>query len=483
MRRTPIHKSVARRLHDDGSGGETSHRLTDAELLELEARYCSHGDTVHYTNPPKIFERCEGSFLYDSEGRPYLDLQMWYSAVNFGYRNGRLNEAAHRQLERLPQVASQYLHREKIELAAVLARHAERKFGLGGRVHFNVGGSQAVEDSLKLVRNAKQGKSLMFAFEGGYHGRTLGASAITSSYRYRRRYGHFGDRAHFVPFPYHFRGPKGMSKEEYGHHCVKQFERLFESEYNGVWDPKAGQAEFAAFYVEPIQGTGGYVIPPRNFFVELKRVLDRHGILLVVDEIQMGFYRTGKMFSIEHFGVKPDVIVFGKALTNGLNPLAGVWAREELINPEVFPPGSTHSTFNATPMGTAVALEAMKMMAETDYEAMVAEKGAYLFDGLEDLKRRYRIVGDVDGLGMALRMEICEPHDSFTPSKAIVDRMVDEGLKGNIEVDGSKYGLVLDIGGYHKNVVTLAPNLHITKHEMDLSLKLLDRVLHRVSKT
>jgi 4-aminobutyrate aminotransferase / (S)-3-amino-2-methylpropionate transaminase / 5-aminovalerate transaminase len=483
MQRTPVHKSVVRPLHDGGGGAEAGRRPTDAELLELEARYCSHGDTVHYTNPPKIFESCEGSFLYDSQGRPYLDLQMWYSAVNFGYRNERLNAAAHRQLERLPQVASQYLHREKIELAAMLARHAGRAFGLEGRVHFNVGGSQAVEDSLKLVRNAKQGKSLMFAFEGGYHGRTLGASAITSSYRYRRRYGHFGDRAHFVPFPYHFRGPKGMSKEEYGHHCVRQFERLFESEYNGVWDPKAGQAEFAAFYVEPIQGTGGYVIPPKNFFVELKRVLDRHGILLVVDEIQMGFYRTGKLFSIEHFGVKPDVIVFGKALTNGLNPLAGVWAREELINPEVFPPGSTHSTFNATPMGTAVALEAMRMMAETDYEAMATEKGAYLLDGLEDLKRRYRIVGDVDGLGMALRMEICEPHDSFTPSKAIVDRMVDEGLKGDIEVDGGKYGLVLDIGGYHKNVVTLAPSLHITKHEMDLSLKLLDRVLHRVSKT
>jgi 4-aminobutyrate aminotransferase-like enzyme len=121
-------------------------------------------------------------------------------------------------------------------------------------------------------------------------------------------------------------------------------------------------------------------------------------------------------------------------------------------------------------------------MAETDYEAMVMEKGAYLLQGLEDLKRRYKIVGDVDGLGMALRMEICEPHDSFTPSKAIVDRMVDEGLKADLEVDGKKYGLVLDIGGYYKNVVTLAPNLHITKHEMDLSLKLLDRVLHRVSK-
>jgi len=456
--------------------------LSEADLLALEEVYCSHGDTVHYTDPPKIFAGCEGSFLYDAEGRPYLDLQMWYSAVNFGYRNERLNEAVRRQLERLPQVASQYLHREKIELAARLAKAAEQKFGLKGRIHFNVGGSQAIEDSLKLVRNAKNGKSLMFAFEGGYHGRTLGASAITSSYRYRRRYGHFGDRAHFVPFPYHFRGPKGMSKEEYGQHCVQQFERLFESEYNGVWDPKVGQAEFAAFYVEPIQGTGGYVIPPKNFFPALKRVLDQHGILLVVDEIQMGFYRTGKLFSIEHFGVRPDIIVFGKAITNGLNPLAGVWAREELINPQVFPPGSTHSTFSANSMGTAVALEAMKMMEETDYEAMVMEKGAYLLEGLQELKRRYKIVGDVDGLGMALRMEICEPHDSFTPSKAIVDRMVEEGLKGDLEVDGKRYGLVLDIGGYYKNVVTLAPSLHITKHEMDLSLKLLEAVLNRVSR-
>ena len=111
------------------------------------------------------------------------------------------------------------------------------------------------------------------------------------------------------------------------------------------------------------------------------------------------------------------------------------------------------------------------------------EKGAYLLEGLQDLKRRHKIVGDVDGLGLALRMEICEPHDSFTPSKAIVDRMVDEALKGDMEVDGRKYGLVLDIGGYYKNVITLAPSLHITKDEMDLALKLLDRVLHRVSKT
>jgi 4-aminobutyrate aminotransferase/(S)-3-amino-2-methylpropionate transaminase len=452
--------------------------LDEATLRELEAQYCSYGDTVHYLPDPKFFDGCEGSFMYDAQGRQFLDLQMWYSAVNFGYRNPRLNAVAHRQLDTLPQVASQYLHREKVELAAMIAQDAEKKFGRKGRVHFNVGGAQAVEDSLKLVRNATGGKQLMFAFEGGYHGRTLGASAITSSYRYRRRYGHFGDRAQFIEFPYHFRGPKGMSKEEYGAACVAKFARLFETEYNGVLDTKTGQAEYAAFYIEPIQGTGGYVIPPPNFFIELKKVLDQHGVLLVVDEIQMGMFRTGKLWSIEHFGVQPDVLVFGKALTNGLNPLSGVWAREELISPEIFPPGSTHSTFNSNPMGTAVALETLKMVSEVDYGAQVMAKGAYFLEGLKDLQKRWPQIGDVDGLGLALRAEICEA-DGFTPNKALLNRMEAEGMKGDIEVDGKRYGLILDVGGYHKNVITLAPSLEISKDEIDLALKLLDAVLRR----
>ncbi|TWF47398.1 aspartate aminotransferase family protein [Neorhizobium alkalisoli] len=454
---------------------------SEEELRSLEAAYCSHGDTVHYTEHPKFFNGCEGSFLFDESDTPFLDLQMWYSAVNFGYRNERLNAAAHRQLDRLPQVASQYLHREKVELATLIAQDAERKFGRKGRVHFNVGGSQAVEDSLKLVRNYTGGKSLMFAFEGGYHGRTLGATAITSSYRYRRRYGHFGERAQFIEFPYHFRGPKGMSKEEYGHYCVQKFARLFESEYNGVWDPKAGKSEYAAFYIEPIQGTGGYVIPPMNFFVELKKVLDEHGILLVVDEIQMGVYRTGKLWSIEHFGVQPDVLVFGKAITNGLNPLSGIWAREEMINPTIFPPGSTHSTFASNPMGTAVALETLKMVEEEDIGTSVMTKGAHFLEGLKELQSRHKIVGEVDGLGLALRMEICQS-DSYTPDKATLDWMSDEGMKGDLMVDGQAYGLVLDVGGYHKNVITLAPNLMISHSEIELAIELLDQLLTRAER-
>lgn len=455
--------------------------LDTAQLLADEAQYCSFGDTVHYVNPPKIFTGCNGSYMLDDNGTPYLDLQMWYSAVNFGYKNERLENVLKQQLDTLPQIASQYLHPTKIELAKTIAQDAEKKWGRAGRVHFNVGGAQAIEDSLKVVRNATGGKSLMFAFEGGYHGRTLGASSITSSYRYRRRFGHFSDRAQFLPFPYPFRRPKGMTAEEYGDSLVADFARKFENEYHAVWDPKTRQCEYAAFYIEPIQGTGGYVIPPANYFKGIKKVLDEHGVLLVVDEIQMGFWRTGKLWSIENFGVQPDVLVFAKALTNGLNALSGLWAREELINPTIFPPGSTHSTFASNPLGTALGLEVMKMTHEVDFGKQVCDSGAYFLEGLKDLQKRHKEIGDVDGLGLALRAEICEA-DGFTPNRALLDKMVDMGLEGTLEYQGQKRGLVLDVGGYYKNVITFAPSLMISRSEIDEAMVLLDQLLTRAKK-
>jgi len=456
--------------------------LTDVtdeqELLALESKHCSWGDTVHYLEPPKVFDRSDGHYLFDREGTPYLDLQMWYSAANFGYGNERLQGAMLRQLAKLPQLASQYLHPEKVQLAAAIARLNASKFGLDGRVHFNVGGSQAIEDSLKIVRNAT-GKSLVFAFMGGYHGRTLAASAITSSYRYRRRYGHFSDRAHFVPFPYCFRCPYDKKREDCGLYCVQQFEKNFETEYNSFWDAKAREPEFSAFYVEAIQGTGGYVVPPEGYFPALKKVLDERGILLVDDEIQMGFFRAGKFWAIENFEVTPDIIVFGKALTNGLNPLSGVWAREELINPDTFPPGSTHSTFASNTLGTAVGLETIRMTHEVDYDEMVNRKGKYFLEQIRQLQRRYpKVIGDTDGRGLALRIEICH-EDGHTPDRELTDRIFAEGMKGDLDARGRRMGLVLDVGGYYKNVFTLAPCFDMTEPDIDLAVELLDQLIRR----
>jgi len=447
----------------------------DVQLLALEERVCSHGDTVHYAESPKIFARCEGSYLYDGDGTPYLDLQMWYSAVNLGYANTRLTAALEDQLGRLPQLASQYLHREKIELAAAIVATMERAFDRRGRVHFNVGGSQAVEDALKLVRK-HTGRSRMLAFEGGYHGRTLGASAITSSFRYREPFGEFADRAEFVPYPYCFRCPYGKQRDTCELYCVQQIERKFDHEYTGAWNPKTGHAEFGAFFVEAVQGTGGYVVPPRGYFERLAKLCADRGILLVDDEIQMGFFRTGLQWAFEHFDAVPDVVVFGKALTNGLNPLSGIWAREELIAPERFGPGSTHSTFASNPLGTAVGLEVMRVFAEGNYRHQVLEKGRYFLSLLRDLQRRHPEIGDVDGLGLALRVELCE-RDGFTPNRALADRMFQRGLAGDLRAHGRRLGLVLDVGGYYKNVLTLAPSLEISTAEMDLAHDLLDLLI------
>jgi 4-aminobutyrate aminotransferase/(S)-3-amino-2-methylpropionate transaminase len=449
-------------------------------LLAIESEVCSYGDTVHYAKEPKFFERCEGSYLYDGKETPYLDLQMWYSAVNLGYANQRVNDALKRQIDKLPQLACQYLHKEKVQLADLLVKGIKRGFGETGRVHFNVGGAQALEDALKLVRKTT-GKSKMLAFEGGYHGRTLGTSAITSSYRYREAYGEFGDRAEFVPFPYCFRCPYGKKRETCELYCVQQIERKFEHEYTGTWNPKTGKSEFGAFFIEAIQGTGGYVIPPQGYLERLAKLCKEHGILLVDDEIQMGFYRTGKLFAAEHFNIKPDIIAFGKAMTNGLNPLSGIWAKEEYISPDKFGPGSTHSTFSSNTLGTACALEVMKIFNEGDYECVVAEKGKYFLGCLRDLQNKHPEIGDVDGVGLALRLEMCEA-DSFTPSRALADKMFQKGLEGNLRVNGKKMGLILDIGGYYKNVVTLAPSLEISYQELDLAHDVLDLLITECKK-
>lgn len=447
----------------------------EARLLELESRVCSQGDTVHYAEHPKVFGRCRGSYLYDLDEQPYLDLQMWYSAVNLGYAYPPVNKALKAQIDRLPQLACQYLHAEKIELSALLVESFKKGFSQTGRVHFNVGGAQAVEDSLKLVRKAT-GRLRMYAFEGGYHGRTFGASAITSSFRYREPFGEFADRAEFVPYPYCFRCPYGKTRETCDLYCVAQIERKFEHEYTGAWNPKTRHSEFGAFYVEPVQGTGGYVVPPPGYFKRLAKVCREHGILLVDDEIQMGFFRTGKMWAMEHFGVTPDVVVFGKALTNGLNPLSGIWAREALISPDRFGPGSTHSTFSSNSLGTATGLAVMQEFQRKDYERAIMKKGAFFLARLKELQRRHPEVGDVDGLGMAMRMEICEA-DGFTPSRALADALFQRGLEGGLGEKGHPVGLILDIGGYYKNVLTLAPSLNISEQEIDLAYDLLDQLL------
>lgn len=456
-----------------------SDSLTETKIRELDDKYSSFGDTVHYSKNPKVFYECLGSFMYDREHIPYLDLQMWYASCNLGYRNKRITEAVKNCLDTMPQIASRFLYDYKVLLTKSIAEANIERFNEKGRVHFNVGGAQATEDVIKLVRNYTK-KNALFAFMGGYHGRTIGASSVTSSFRYRENYGHFGDRAYFIPFPYCYRCHYGKNCENCNFYCVKMFEKLFETEYNSIYNPNTKNCEYAAFIAEPVQGTGGYIIPPKGYFKELKKVLDKFNILFIADEIQMGMFRTGKLWSIEHFGVTPDCLTFGKSLTNGMNPLSGMWAKEKLINPEIWPAGRTHSTYSSNPIGMRAGYEVMSIFEENGkaLEAEIKGKGQRFLSGLQSLMKRFKNIGNVDGLGLALRIE-CTRDDRFTPDKEICDFIIEEGLKGSLSYNGKKCGLVLNNGGYYKNVITLVPPINITNSEIDMALELLAQLFKK----
>ena len=455
--------------------------LSDECIKEIDNEFCSFGDTVHYSSNPKVFAGCEGSFMYDSNDTPYLDLQMWYASCNFGYKNKRIINAVLEQIETLPQITPKFLYNYKPLLAEKIAKANLKRFGEKGRVHFNVGGAQATEDAIKLARNYTK-RNGMFAFMGGYHGRTIGASCVTSSFRYRERYGHFGDRANFVPFPYCFRCHYGKKCESCDFYCVKQFAKNFESEYNSFYDKATAESEFKAFIAEPCLGTGGYINPPKGYFKALKQVLDDFGIMFIVDEIQMGMFRTGKLWAIEHYDVTPDVITFAKSITNGMNPLSGFWAKEKFIAPNVFPPGSAHSTYASNPIGVRAGYEVMSIVEEEEemLSSSIARKSNMFLNGLYELKRKYKCIGDVGGIGFALRIELTE-NDGFTPNKRLCDLMQEEGLKGNLSYNGKKCGLVLNNGGFYKNIITLVPSLYITDEEINMALELLNQLFERCS--
>jgi len=261
-------------------------------------------------------------------------------------------------------------------------------------------------------------------------------------------------------------------------YCLKMFEKLFESEYYTVLNRKTNKCEYGAFYIESLQGTGGYIIPPPEYFQGLKKNLDEHNILLVDDEVQMGFFRTGKFWAIENLGIAPDIIVFGKALTNGLNPISGIWAREELISPKVWPPGMTHSTFSSNSLGTAIGLETLKIIEESDFETELPKKGHHFVSRIKQLQKKYPQIGDVAYQGLIIRIEMCQK-DGYTPNPDLTDKMTNIGLSGKLTAGGKKMGIIFDVGGYYKNVFTLAPSFYITEKELDLAADLFEEVLQK----
>ena len=433
------------------------------EIEKIEQKYCSQGDTSARHNPKKYFTEGRGSFLYDAEKTNFLDMQMCNSSANFGYQHPAFEAALLRQLKEMPSLSGEFMCDAQVLLAEKICTYMETHHGVKGRVHFSVGGAQAVDDALKMIA-AYTGTRNVFTFEGSYHGRTMATSSISSSHRYHRQFGNVVS-THRIPFPCCERCPYEKNQEDCNLFCARQFERLFESEYYGVYQPQQNESMYRAFVAEPLLGRCGYVVPPEGYFKRIGAFLHEHHIVLMFDEIQMGFYRTGKMWAFENFDVVPDMFTFGKAISNGLWPLSGVWAREDILSPEQWPTGSSHATFSGNPIAMSLGLTAMTITSQPTFKEQVEKNERQLKKIIATLKADYPIIGRADCCGMAAGVEIVDK-TTGRPDPVLAHKIADAALQKPVAIKGINYGLILSVGGLFENAFLLSPNLNIKEDEL-----------------
>ena len=334
------------------------------------------------------------------------------------------------------------------KLAAIAPGDAAR------RVSFGNSGAEAMEGSIKLARYAT-GREKIIAFYGSFHGRTMGALSLTARKAVQRAgFGPLVPGVVHAPYPYCYRCPFGQQPESCAVECVKFIE-------DTLLKTVAPAGEVAAIAVEPVQGEGGYIVPPRKFFDELARVAKQNGILLIFDEVQSGMGRTGKMWAAQHFGAVPDIFAVAKGIASGM-PLGATVARSELMT---WPPGAHASTFGGNPVSCAAALVTIALLEEELVEN-AARMGAYLMDRLRDWPRRFPHVGDVRGLGLMIGIELVKDHQTREKNPQLRDKLVNLAFERGL--------LVLGAGD---NTIRLCPPLVITRDQCGFALETLEECL------
>jgi 4-aminobutyrate aminotransferase/(S)-3-amino-2-methylpropionate transaminase len=328
-------------------------------------------------------------------------------------------------------------------------------------VLFSNSGAEGIENAVKIARRYT-GRYGLICFEGAFHGRTAITMGLTSQVKnYKYGFGPFDPGIHRFPFAYSYRAPFGLSAEEYGDYCIEKIEDSLKS--------YIAADEIAAIILEIIPGEGGYMIPPKNFVKGLKRICDEHGILLIVDEIQVGMGRTGKMWAVDHFEVIPDILVIAKSLGGGL-PIAATVAKKELM--EAVPVSGLGGTFNGNPAACAAALKVLDFYEEENLVQRAEKLGKIAMERLEEMKDKYDVIGDVRGLGCAIGIELVEDRRTKKPdvnsTKAILKQCHEHGL------------IILSCGAYH-NILRFMFPLVITKEELKTGLDILDNAINSVT--
>jgi 4-aminobutyrate aminotransferase len=411
-------------------------------IIERDSRVVSPSYTRGY---PLVAERGEGAMVEDVDGNRFLDFNAGIAVVAAGHCHPRLVEAIQRQAARLIHMSgTDFYYEELVALAEKLAAIAPGD--TARRVSFGNSGAEAVEAAMKLARYAT-GRSKFIAFLGSFHGRTMGALSLTARKAVQRRgFGPLLPDVVHAPYPYCYRCPFGQRPDTCATECVQFIE-------NTLLKTIAPADEVAAIVVEPVQGEGGYIVPPPRFFDELKRVAKQNGILLVFDEVQSGMGRTGKMWAADHFDVVPDILAVAKGIAGGM-PLGATIARADLMT---WPPGAHASTFGGNPVSCAAALATIELL-ENGLVENAARMGAYLMDRMRDWPRRFPSVGEVRGLGLMIGVELVDG--------PLRDRVVGMAFERGL--------LVLGAGD---STLRLSPPLIITRDQCDFAVDTLEECL------
>jgi 4-aminobutyrate aminotransferase len=419
-------------------------------LMERDARVVSPSYTRGY---PLAVERGEGCIIEDVDGNRFLDFNAGIAVVATGHCHPRVVEAIQRQAARLIHMScTDFYYEGMVALAEKLAALAPG--GVPRRVSFGNSGAEAMEGAIKLARYAT-GRDKIIAFYGSFHGRTMGALSLTARKAVQREgFGPLIPGVAHAPYPNCYRCPFGKQPDSCAVECVKFIEDTL---LRTVSPP----GETAAIALEPVQGEGGYLVPPQKFFDELARVAKRHGILLIFDEVQSGMGRTGKMFAAEHFGAVPDIMAVAKGIASGM-PLGATVARRELMT---WPPGAHASTFGGNPVACAAALATIALLEE-ELVQNAARMGAYLMDRIRDWPARFGCVGDVRGLGLMIGVEFVVDKAAREPAPWLRDAVVDEAFHHGL--------LVLGAGD---STIRLCPPLVVSRDQCDFAVQTLEECI------
>ena len=422
-------------------------------LLAEKERYVSNAIGIHL---PAVIQRAEGALLTDIDGNRFIDLSGGVGCLNVGHSHPKVVRAIQEQAARYTHTDFSVMPYEPyIRLAARLCAIAP-----GPRpkkaVLFN-SGTEAVENAVKIAR-AVTGRPGVIAFQGAFHGRTYMSLSLTSKVEpYKKNFGPFMTEVYRVPYPYPYRSP---SPDATGW-VMSHLEELFATHVQAD--------KIAAIVVEPVLGEGGFVVPPPNFLPQLRGLADRHGILLVVDEIQTGLGRTGRMFAIEHYGVEPDLMIVAKSIAAGLPVSAVVGAREVM---DALPEGALGGTYVGNPVACAAALAVLDVMQEERLVARAAVLGERMLTRFRRLQERSPLVGDVRGLGAMVAMELVRDRSAKEPAARETSEIIRRALAR---------GVLILRAGIFNNVIRVLTPLVITDAQLDEALTILEDAVLEVA--